>query len=491
MLAFGVLFGLGHYVQGWSVVIITALLGMLWSVVYLLRRSVVAPMVSHASFNLIEVIGFGLADMRRQLAVLAAAFVITLPLITPRIYASDEVQYFAYLRSLWFDHDVSFENEYQHFWDAGIARSQGFHETYLERQTETGRRISFATIGTAILWSPFYAVADALVGLGLAGGGIRDGYGPPYVRAVAFGSAVYGWLAIVLGWAMAHRLGLGRGALAAALATWFGTPLIFYMYVAPPMAHACQAFAVAAFLFVWLLVRERWTIGGGVALGAAAALMVMVREQDLLIIVAPALDWALAWWRAPEDTLGPPRRRLAGHAMAGRRGLRDRLRAAAPGLPGVERLSVSLAPGRAQVELARAARGRRGRVARARARVLDAAGAARDHRARSRHGRLARLGGATDADPPPRERLDGVARPVPPARRRVAGLRRRQRRVVDGRRRLRATPLRRPVRGLPRRPGGAVADRGLPRRPARNPGPRASGWRWSRCSSWGPGGTSA
>jgi hypothetical protein len=149
--------------------------------------------------------------MRRELAVLAAAFVITLPLITPRIYASDEVQYFSYLRSLWFDHDVSFENEYQHFWDAGVARSQGFHETYLERQTETGRRISFATIGAAILWSPFYAVADALVGVGLAGGGIRDGYGPAYVRAVAFGSAVYGWLAIVLGWAMAHRLGLGRG----------------------------------------------------------------------------------------------------------------------------------------------------------------------------------------------------------------------------------------------------------------------------------------
>ncbi len=60
VLAFGVVFGAGHYLQGWSVVIITALLGMLWSVVYLVRRSVVAPMVSHASFNLIEVIGFRL-----------------------------------------------------------------------------------------------------------------------------------------------------------------------------------------------------------------------------------------------------------------------------------------------------------------------------------------------------------------------------------------------------------------------------------------------
>jgi uncharacterized protein len=60
LVGFGVLFGLGHYVQGWSAVIITALLGTLWGLVYLRRRSVVAPTVCHASFNLIEVIGFGL-----------------------------------------------------------------------------------------------------------------------------------------------------------------------------------------------------------------------------------------------------------------------------------------------------------------------------------------------------------------------------------------------------------------------------------------------
>ena len=60
IVGFGLIFGLGHYVQGWSAVIITALLGTLWSIVYVVRRSVVAPVVSHASFNLIEVIGFGL-----------------------------------------------------------------------------------------------------------------------------------------------------------------------------------------------------------------------------------------------------------------------------------------------------------------------------------------------------------------------------------------------------------------------------------------------
>jgi membrane protease YdiL (CAAX protease family) len=49
-------FGLGHAVQGWDAVITTGVLGALWAVVYLRRRSIVAPMVSHAGFNSLEVL---------------------------------------------------------------------------------------------------------------------------------------------------------------------------------------------------------------------------------------------------------------------------------------------------------------------------------------------------------------------------------------------------------------------------------------------------
>ena len=56
-----------------------------------------------------------------------------LPAVTTRVYSSDEIEYFSYLRSIWFDHDVSFENEYQYFHDRNIARAEGFHETFLER----------------------------------------------------------------------------------------------------------------------------------------------------------------------------------------------------------------------------------------------------------------------------------------------------------------------------------------------------------------------
>ena len=49
-------FGLGHALQGWDAAIATGALGAFWAILYLRRRSSVAPMVSHAGFNSIEVL---------------------------------------------------------------------------------------------------------------------------------------------------------------------------------------------------------------------------------------------------------------------------------------------------------------------------------------------------------------------------------------------------------------------------------------------------
>ena len=249
---------------------------------------------------------------------LALIFLVSLPAVTTRIYASDEVQYFAYLRSLWFDGDVSFENEYQHFYDAGIAASQGFHETFLERTTETGRRINFGTIGCALLWSPFYAVGDIVAHVAHAMGRsvAVDGYSKPYVAAVSYASAVYGFLSLLVSVVIVRRLGRWWPGLAelgavSALIVWLGTPLLFYMYIAPPMSHATSAFAVAVFVLAWLIVRESWSLGGMVVLGILAAVMAMVREQDAFFAAGPAIDLGWSLLRANgQDRL----RRLAGVA---------------------------------------------------------------------------------------------------------------------------------------------------------------------------------
>jgi len=218
--------------------------------------------------------------------------------VTPRLYASDEIEYFAFLRSIWFDRDLSFDNEYRYFYERGIARAHGFHETFLELTTETGLRLNFGTIGSALLWAPMYGVADLGVRVARAAGSPveADGFSRPYLAAVAFGSAFYGFLAVLLSVFVARRI-VGQGQVAAAI-VWIGTPLPFYMYLAPGMAHACSAFAVAAFVAVWLIVRERWSTRGLMALGAVAALMAMVREQDAFCLVGPALDWV---WTLAND----------------------------------------------------------------------------------------------------------------------------------------------------------------------------------------------
>jgi membrane protease YdiL (CAAX protease family) len=60
LLFFSLAFGAGHVQQGWDAVILTSLLGLIWGVVYLVRGSIVAPVVSHAAFDVIQVLQFSL-----------------------------------------------------------------------------------------------------------------------------------------------------------------------------------------------------------------------------------------------------------------------------------------------------------------------------------------------------------------------------------------------------------------------------------------------
>lgn len=51
-----VLFGLGHLLQGWDAAIATGVLGACWAVIYVKRRSIVMPLVSHGLFNSLEIV---------------------------------------------------------------------------------------------------------------------------------------------------------------------------------------------------------------------------------------------------------------------------------------------------------------------------------------------------------------------------------------------------------------------------------------------------
>ena len=68
---------------------------------------------------------------------------------------------------------------------------------------------------------------------------------------MALGTAIYGFLAILLAVRIARQYVDERWAALAAVAVWWASSLPIYMYFNPSWSHAHSAFAVALFLWYW------------------------------------------------------------------------------------------------------------------------------------------------------------------------------------------------------------------------------------------------
>src|SRR5262245_61444300 len=118
----------------------------------------------------------------RGLILLCALFLLSTVLITPRLYSGDEVQYFAFLRSAWKDSDLQFQNEYEWLVERAPAKQQNFKNAFLQKKTPTGYTRNDAPIGCAILWAPFYGLADAYAKI--SGAYPADGFSFPYILMI-------------------------------------------------------------------------------------------------------------------------------------------------------------------------------------------------------------------------------------------------------------------------------------------------------------------
>jgi hypothetical protein len=225
-------------------------------------------------------------------AIVAAAWLLTLPLVTPRIRGADEIEYFAYLRSMTFDRDLEFGNEYRFFHERDPQGLAGFSATFLDRrEPQTGRHINFAPLGSALLWSPFYLLAHLGVLLARATGSalLADGFSAPYVAAACYASWLYGGLGLLVIHDALRRFG-GADDLAAGWATaalLWASPLLYYMTIAPGFSHATSVFAVAALVWATFAARFRSGWAPWLAVGALGGMAALVREQDALFLAVP------------------------------------------------------------------------------------------------------------------------------------------------------------------------------------------------------------
>ncbi len=195
-------------------------------------------------------------------------------------FGADSPSYYVYLRSAYFDGDLDFANEWAEW---------GFKQ---RRLTSTGMRPDRQSAGPAVLWTPFYLFTDACVAADRAlfgGREPRDGYGLPYKRATALGTitlALLGCVALVRLLEGTTSRAVAVLAVVAAVAT---SPILYWVFVMPAMAHGVAFGLAAATLWAGDRARRAPSAAGWALLGALFGLLVLTRWQAVVyaLFLAP------------------------------------------------------------------------------------------------------------------------------------------------------------------------------------------------------------
>ncbi|HKZ87187.1 MAG TPA: glycosyltransferase family 39 protein [Anaerolineae bacterium] len=221
----------------------------------------------------------------RERRLLIIVFIVLFPLLfRPRVYGFDPVGYFSWLRSAVIDGNLDTTDEYLRYGNERIAGA-----------TVTGYNHNPYAIGAPLLWSPFYLAAHAVESArsAITQSPSPDGYGDAYVWAIGLGSALLGFTAVLILHGLTRRLYGEPTATIGALVAWLASPLVFYMYSHPAMAHAADAFANALTFAAWFAVSRDARPRNWLLMGASIGLAALVRTQNVLIGLVPGV-WLLA-----------------------------------------------------------------------------------------------------------------------------------------------------------------------------------------------------
>ena len=235
-------------------------------------------------------------DRRRLLRIGYLAIVLLALVLFAQIHyvVPDSSAHVAYARSLLWDRDVQFLNEYMRL--GMIDREEGIEFGAVVKETrKPGNPFG---LGSAILWLPFVAAAALLASLlaALGAGVTTNGFGTATLLAVQLGTWTYALLSVALMSALLREAvgKLGSSSRHAALVgALLGTPLLYYVLQLPSFSHVCSMFTVAWLLWLALRWRDRWTARRAALLGAVLGLAGLVRVQDLGFWIVPVL---VAWW---------------------------------------------------------------------------------------------------------------------------------------------------------------------------------------------------
>lgn len=216
-----------------------------------------------------------------------------------RIVVGDAVHYFVYLRSLVFDGDLHFQNEYVRLYRLSLPAPPDTEWVFTPLPTGYIRNVM--PIGTALAWAPLYLVTTVGVWVTHALGGAIpvDGFSRPFQLSAAFSGIVAATAAAWLAFRTARDLFGSAPALWATLAVWLGSSALYYSLVSPTYSHATSMLATSLAMYGWWRTRERRTSGRYALVGVLVGLAALVRPQDAVFLAVPLVDCASAALTAP------------------------------------------------------------------------------------------------------------------------------------------------------------------------------------------------
>ncbi len=209
-----------------------------------------------------------------------ASWLITTVLLWSPVIQYDGVGYYAYLRSLGIDGDLNFSNEFS---QTPLNLNTGV------KITSTGYAANPWSVGSAMLWTPFWLIAHGITVLGQQVGVAwqADGYAPPYIVMTTFATALSGLIFMLTMFAILRRWFREPIAALSVISMYCGTNLIYYALFQGGYAHAFSAMSVALMLLATLRLWEAPSMKRWIQLGLAAGLVLVTYWLGAIMLLIP------------------------------------------------------------------------------------------------------------------------------------------------------------------------------------------------------------
>jgi hypothetical protein len=222
----------------------------------------------------------------------------------------DGVGYYAFARAPLIEHSLDFTRDYQFANESFRGpRLDEHNQPRSDFRTVTGHLDNHFTVGPAILWTPFLVLAHigVLIARALGSSVAADGFSAPYRISMAFATAFYGFLGLLLAFRLARQYVSERWALLATFSIWWASSLPVYMYFNPSWSHAHSAFVVALFLWYWHETRSSRSLVQWMILAVITGLMLNVYYANAMVLAVLAIEVARQYYLAfrPASSASP------------------------------------------------------------------------------------------------------------------------------------------------------------------------------------------